>query len=487
MKKIVLFQMSITSMVLFVWAYCFKGDYLWWLEGNSFFTTTPDFVKLQLSLPGELPQYVASFLAQFYKWPVCGALIQVGFAWLVLLAGYTICYRLFRNKGMLWLAFIPVALFVAGQYDDLTLERSVLWSSISVVLALLVWAITWKLQTAPRFVGRFWCAPFFSYVVPCLLLGSSIYMLFDQPKLEARDSVIRLERLASRGAWDTVLQEVTPGVAKQSPVKLRFALLALSEKRLLPEALFRYQVTAPGDFLFERQSEQLCCNFNALFYDCLGFPNEAIHQSFEAGMRGTNGMTFRSMRSLTDAFMRERNLLMVAKYLEVMRHTTCHKLWVKSRSEYLAHLEKENKKPSENQIKHEAAAAPFFIGAHPFLSDMARVIDRYPDNQKAVDYLLCGLLVTKDLAKFIQIFQYCYDRSGEQQLTAWPRYYEEALVMCAQQQPGLLQKYPVRQECRQRFQEFAALLQQEKRQELELRFGDTFWCHYYFRTEATAR
>lgn len=482
MKKIVFFQVFITSLVLFILAYKVYADYLWWLEGSSFFTTIPDFSRLQFSLPGELPQYVASFFVQFYKWPVCGALIQVGFAWLVLLAGHTICYLLFRNKGMLWLAFIPVVLFVSGQYDDLTLERSVQWSGVFVVLALLVWLVTLKWQVRPRFLGCFWCSPFFSYIVPCLLLWGSVYSLLDQPKLEARDAVIRLERLSWRRSWEAVLQEVTPDIARQSPVKLRFALLALSEKERLPEALFQYQVTAPGDFLFERQQEQLCCNFNALFYDCLGFPNEAIHQSFEAGMRGPNGTTFRSMRSLTDAFMHQRNLPLVAKYLEVMRHTTCHKQWVKSRSEYLAHLEKENKETSKSEIKGEETVTPFFIGAHPFLSDMARVVDRYPDNQKAMDYLLCGLLVAKDLAKFMQIFQYCYDRPGRQSVSAWPRYYEEALLMCAQQQPGLLQKYPVREERMQRLQEFAALLQQEKRQELELRFGDTFWYHYYFRS-----
>lgn len=482
MKKIILFQLFITSFVLFLLAYGVYTDYLWWLEGNSFFTTIPDFARLQFSLPGELPQYVASFLAQFYKWPVCGALIQVSFAWVVLLAGYLICYRLFQNKGMLWLAFIPVAVFVSGQYDDITLTRSVLWSGISVVLAILVGLVTLKWKTRPRFSERFWCSPFFSYLVPCLLLGGSVYSLLNQPELEARDSVIRLERLSLRKSWDAVLQEVTPEVAVQSPVKLRFALLALSEKELLPEVLFRYQVTAPGNFLFERQQEQMCCHFNALFYDCLGFPNEAIHQSFEAGMRGTNGATFRSMRSLTDVFMRERNLVMAAKYLEMMKHTTCHRQWVESRSEYLAQLKKENKTTSKNEGKDETTATPFFIGAHPFLSDMARVVDRYPNNQKAVDYLLCGLLVAKDLGKFMQIFRYCFSGADRQGVASWPRYYEEALLMCAQQQPGLLQKYSVRQERMQRFQEFSVLLQQGKRQELELRFGDTFWYHYYFRS-----
>ena len=96
-----------------------------------------------------------------------------------------------------------------------------------------------------------------------------------------------------------------------------------------------------------------------------------------------------------DACVHQGRNRMLAKYVEVMKHTSCHTKQAQLLGEYLASAGVEDK------INSGKNTSPFFIGAHPFLSDMARMVDRYPENRKAVDYLLCGLLISKDVDKLL--------------------------------------------------------------------------------------
>ena len=58
MKKIFLFHLLLVCPVIFLIWYIVFPNYLWLLEGNSFFSFTPDFAGIQLSLPSDWAQYV---------------------------------------------------------------------------------------------------------------------------------------------------------------------------------------------------------------------------------------------------------------------------------------------------------------------------------------------------------------------------------------------------------------------------------------------
>ena len=53
MKKIFLFHLLLVCPVIFLIWYIVFPNYLWLLEGNSFFSFTPDFAGIQLSLPSD--------------------------------------------------------------------------------------------------------------------------------------------------------------------------------------------------------------------------------------------------------------------------------------------------------------------------------------------------------------------------------------------------------------------------------------------------
>ena len=149
-----------------------------------------------------------------------------------------------------------------------------------------------------------------------------------------------------------------------------------------------------------------------------------------------------------------------------MKHTSCHTKQAQLLGEYLASAGVEDK------INSGKNTSPFFIGAHPFLSDMARMVDRYPENRKAVDYLLCGLLISKDVDKFYKVFSLLYKPFS----VKLPRYYEEALLVLATQHPDILRRYPVGQEVVKDFNSFHALLKggTMNQKMLEINYRDSF-------------
>ncbi len=73
MKKIFLFHLLLVCPVIFLIWYIVFPNYLWLLEGNSFFSFTPDFAGIQLSLPSDWAQYVGAYLLQFFRFRTSGS------------------------------------------------------------------------------------------------------------------------------------------------------------------------------------------------------------------------------------------------------------------------------------------------------------------------------------------------------------------------------------------------------------------------------
>lgn len=467
MKKILLYQLGILPVLFVMWYFVFP-DYLWWLEANSFYVSIPDFFSIQHSFPSDADTLVVGYLSQFYRWRIWGALIQSLFPVIILYASDVILYRIVKSKHVLWMAFIPACLFWAFQYGQASLHYSVLWSFVFVLAALCVYLASllpqWKFSGRKRDVK-----PLVAFLLPAALVIGTFCIVYAQDENHIKEESYRLEHLAIQHKWDDVLKIATPSKTKQDLNSLRYALLALSEKGQLADLLFSYTVPGPDCFYFERNRIPFCCYFNSLFFDCLGIRNEAIHQAFEEGIQAENGMNFRCFRNLIDWNIRAGNHAVAKKYMKIMEYTTCHKNWLKTRYSMLGAF-------PQTEQKEDVDA--FFIGAYPFVSDMARIVDRDKENIKAVHYVLCALMINKDVDVFMQVFSRSYSRLKKEAL---PRHYEEVILLLSQQNPAILQQYPVSGQRVHEFKEFCSLMQQGglSEQLLSRKYGATFW--YYFK------
>ena len=112
MRKTLLLHSAVLLPAVFVFWIAAYPETMRWMEGVSYFSTLPDFLRLQVRYPSGALKYAGAFLLQFYRWPVAGALLQTLFAWVVMACADVAVRRLGRGR-MAWAAFVPVAVFVA--------------------------------------------------------------------------------------------------------------------------------------------------------------------------------------------------------------------------------------------------------------------------------------------------------------------------------------------------------------------------------------
>ena len=200
--------------------------------------------------------------------------------------------------------------------------------------------------------------------------------------------------LAEKNEWNDLLQEIQYDEEIDADFKLKYSLLAESALGTLPDHLFQYPINNPEHFLYRHQRDFISCIFNRLFYANIGIFDEAIHNAFEYAMQQPYGMCFSSLRQITEYSIKTEDFQVAEKYLDILGKSTLHDSFVESK-----------KKEMENQLKKkEKSDIPLrgdnFVGGYPFNSEFIRLLQIFPENKKILDYLLCGLLLQKNLVNF---------------------------------------------------------------------------------------
>lgn len=443
---------------------------LMWYEKYSYFSTLPDFPALSARFPDDLLTYIGAFLLQFFYYPAIGAAIQAGLAVFVFLCGVVVIVRLLsRPTHFLWVALLPVAIMVKQQFWDISLTGTLVWCIGSAALALLVYVITifWHRRLSiPSFLGH----PIIIAVASVALMCLSVYNLaFKDQSCRSYQYYYHLEHLAESRQWDALLDIATPGIARSDKMVRRYAVLALLEKGRLADDMFLYGVTGPDDFWFADYDEPLCYDYNVLLFRSLNMPNEVIHQTFQQQLQSNFGTSFNALRRLTETSLETKNYILAKKYMDILSHSILMKGWV------------EEKKAQLEAIKYskpvfEARGEQFY--GRNILVVMAEMADRYPDNRKYADLLLCGLLARKDIGYFYSSFQMVAKHlyaHGE----PIPRYYQEALMLIATKKPEILEEYSISKETQEEFKYVMTMVRNGQKWKLGNTFPDSSWAHLF--------
>ena len=452
-----------------VWFFTFR-HYIIWLEGFSYFSTLPDFASLYRNIPEGLPGYIGAFLHQFYSKPVLGAAIQAFFTiWPTVCLGIMLT-RLFKEPvRLIWIAFIPMIFIARRQFWDLLMFKTVIYSMIATGLMLLTLIATsirrpaWNLPTFLR-------NKYLTLIFICFQLSNSIFVIVAlEPRNREFEARAELEYLGERGQWDEILRIVQPRDAKEDDFKRAYALLALSEKGMLPDYAFRYGLSSSEDFVFRETIEPIVLNFNALFFQCNGMYNASIHQAYQLGVQSVTGMSFSSLRRMADIYLEIGDYELARKYIDILSHTTCHKKWIRERMSRL-----ESIRFSEPQYGAPMDGATISSFSHTVSS----MVDRYKDDSRYSDLLLCALLADEEGDKFKKIFSYIAPyqyNSGK----AIPRLYEEAVILISIVDPHILDSYAISEDTRMRFADYVALMNARQGNQALRKYADTYWAYSY--------
>ena len=112
-----------------------------------------------------------------------------------------------------------------------------------------------------------------------------------------------------------------------------------------------------------------------------------------------------------------------------------------------------------------------------FLRDLSSMVERYKQNTKYADYLLCGLLADKDGNRFFQVFTILHPRLYSDGNI--PTLYQEALLLNASKEPDILQMYRIDEEVWEKFNDFTELMRSGKTAYAKRKYAGTYWAYVY--------
>ncbi|MBR5835921.1 MAG: hypothetical protein IKY66_07120 [Bacteroidales bacterium] len=457
---------------VFLWAmwYFAYPYFLIWLEGFSCFSTVPDFTTIYFDLPEDIFRYMGAFLLQFYAHPVIGAAIQAMLPVLFVLCVSSVIRRLFKeSEGMLWIAFAALPVYVHYQMSDLTLTRSLTILFAAVAVSLIVWlsALAGKpFRKVPEIIRN-------RYVSLVLLIVSAVttfFVITDSGSMGREyEDIAHLEYLAENGEWNEILEIVSAQDAVRNEYKRKYVLLALVQTGKLPDYAFSYGLSSSEDFMFYTVQEPFCLAFNVLFYRSLGMNNPAVYHLYQQAIQSFPGMSFDVLRNLADIYLEQKDYDLARKYMDILAHSSCHGKWLKERLPVLESIR------DEEPVSH-ITGAPFILES--FLPDISSMVDRYPNDNRFSDYLLCGVLAEKDGNTFYNIFNIVANSlysSGKQ----IPVLYQEALLLIASKEPDILNMYRIDEEVWKKFSDFTNLMSSGKTSQAKRKYAGTYWAYVY--------
>lgn len=305
-------------------------------------------------------------------------------------------------------------------------------------------------------------------VLACVVLGVCCrYGIVGNEEYQTSEKVYRYADYAENGKWQNLLDEIQGNGDNTNVFFMQCALLAEAKLGTLSDNLFSYPINTPELFCPRYENKPYSIDFCRVFYKELGVYDEAFHQAFEYGMKvsATSGFCFASMRHMTEYAVRQGDRRLAEKYLSLLEKTSCHADFV-ARQRGLLKSRYEGK---------EQLRGTDFIRSSSFNSEMAHLLDYDKDNRLVLDYLLCGLLLTKNLEIFKTVLT---DFPDYFKKTTLPKAYAEAAAMINHLKPGVLgDVIRYSSDYDRQFEQFLSL---HNSKQDDSAFQGTFWYYYVY-------
>ena len=255
--------------------------------------------------------------------------------------------------------------------------------------------------------------------------------------------------------------------------------LVMAQRGCLPDKLLAFQDNNLGTF------EQLGPDTPALtiksvneLYWALGDMTFTERAAMLSNVCSPDKRNIRMMKRLAEINLVSNNLSAAKKYLRILQHTFVWKNWA---NKILASLETNNKHQQSTEVSSLLLAyqekAKFTNlqdtlrtnqNAHVIMEEL---LQSNPDNEVALQYLLCSDLLLKDMDSFKHDYDTYYLKQKTQKNE---KLYQEALMIYlagTNASPAEWLKYIKRNDIMQRFQQY-------NQQRGSAIFADTYW--YYF-------
>jgi len=257
-----------------------------------------------------------------------------------------------------------------------------------------------------------------------------------------------------------------------------FTNMALAQKGLLPENLLDfYQPFSLGLIppVTPEQNWQSIFVSNEVFY-LIGYMNLAQHSAMLGNTFSPWQRSSRLMRRLAEINLVSGDSAAATKYLRILSKTMFHQKWAEKQLNMLQSGKADNWLANK---RRQIADTDALRKSNDYLSSLKFLAEQRPDNTLAVDYLLCYLLLNKDLKQFRENYdRFCLNRKA-------PKVYAEALLaqlVASGASQDEVMKYNIDAKTMKLFAEYTNEYDKSSGDinTLSGKFSRTYWFYYHF-------
>lgn len=254
-----------------------------------------------------------------------------------------------------------------------------------------------------------------------------------------------------------------------------FHHLALFHTGQLNERLFDYpQNLGVKALYFPWNSDSRESEYGHLLYEALGYINEAHRWEFEA--MTVWGETAPHLLNLSRYNIAMGRPKVAQRFINKLKQS----LFYRDKALELEKIKDTGEVPGlRNALKGIEAVPARFANVLNIGPELEYLCKNDPDNRMAFEYLMCNLLLSNQLLRFVNSLPYMRSFGD----TALPRIYEEALFIYqlkagkeALAQTGIV----LSEETEKRFRRYYELTEKKQMRALQSEFGNTYWYYLNF-------
>ena len=293
--------------------------------------------------------------------------------------------------------------------------------------------------------------------------------------------VIELERLIFAEKFDEaiILHEKKPS---RNLIGQYFYNIALSETGQLCDRLFfGRQDFAAGSLVLPWGDAHL--NRGAYFYYSIGLVNEAHRWAYEEMV--VYGYRPQNIELLVKTSLINGDYAMARKYLKILKRTIYYKSWAREFEKLADNPDLIQSHPEMGEKIKLLPKTNFFIQFNEPQNNIPLILEGQPDNRRAIEYYLAGLLLTKKVEIAVNNIR----NMKESGYTRIPRHIEEAALMYYNSTKIFpdLGRLTISPESMARFDQYLITYVGARqnpsllKEIMQEKFGNTFWYYFHFK------
>ncbi len=448
---------------------------IFYQEQHHLFLFSKEYFYEQWHTEGIL-RYLTDFVIQFFYHPAVGSALLS----FLIASVYPLTYHLIwevagKNDGLHLSLFPSLGLFFYTMSADHSLTFVV--GSFLVLLFLVVALIPLHRRILPLscLVRMRMFSAKTGLVISLLLLalyGAGSYFYFLRSYNHSERIMLKAEQHVKQKEWEKVLQytERYLNTGRNNQLISYFHHIALQRMGKLTDHLFdRPQYLGVKSLYFSWDGNSRESEYGHILYEELGYLNEAQRWEFEAMV--VWGETAPHLLNLAKYNIANGRHRVAQIYINKLKQSLFYRDAALRLEEVALTGEVSGLRNATGHLPDRPARFANVMNIGPELEFLCR---QDPTNRMAFDYLMAQLLLSNHIVRFAKNLKWI-ERFKDSRL---PRIYEEALYIYKLgvseeefQQIG----FTVSEETEQRFQHYYRLMQDNRMDELQARYGNTYW------------